>query len=128
LKNDSNIDYYYNAYEIIINKKYIEQERKILADLLLEQVAKDETKSSLNSTIIDQFIYNSKIRGEKGFTAGKKLSQIRTSKDYIENMKQLASILIDKNTARMTTLIMSPKEDILPKEIMDQVEQMLLFD
>jgi hypothetical protein len=95
----TDIKYYYSAYEIIVNEKYIEQERNKLAELLLEQVVRDETLNDLNYTIIEQFITNSELRKEKG-TSGK-MARIRNDFSYVENMKQLASLLINKNAANI---------------------------
>jgi hypothetical protein len=118
------IKYYFSAYEITVNKKYIEQERNKLADLLLEQVVRDETLNDLNSTIIEHFIRNSQERHDNAFTSGK-LAKIRRDENYIENMKCLASLLIDKNTTKITLHIERTEE--LPIDLIDDIEQMLLF-
>lgn len=121
------IKYYFSAYEITVNQKYIEQERNKLADLLLEQVARDETLNNLNSIIIEHFITNSEERKDKGFTAGK-LAKIRLDNLYIENMKQLASLLIDKNAKRITTFIKNIEmESELPLDLLDEIECQMLF-
>jgi hypothetical protein len=119
------IKYYFSAYEITVNKKYIEQERNKLADLLLEQVTRDETLNNLNSTIIEHFIHNSQERKEKGFANGK-LAKIRTDNNYIENMKCLASLLIDKKASKITTHIENIKlEEKLPNNILDDIDELL---
>jgi hypothetical protein len=121
------IKYYFDAYEITVNQKYIEQERNKLANLLLEQVVRDETSTELNSTIIEHFIHNSQERHENGFTAGK-LAKIRMDKDYIENMKQLASLLIDTKALRITNTLNNVElEYELPKELLDDLEHAMLF-
>ncbi|WP_419955918.1 hypothetical protein ACN6MT_11255 [Neobacillus niacini] len=127
LSKRTDIQHYYSAYEITVNQKYIEQERNKLADLLLEQVVRDETLNNLNSTIIDNFIHNSQERHENGFTAGK-MSKVRLNKEYIENMKQLANLLINKNAARITTLVRNVElEEELPLDLLNDLEQAMLF-
>jgi hypothetical protein len=127
LSERTEIKYYFYAYEITVNKKYIEQERNKLADLLLEQVVRDETLNNLNSTIIEHFIHNSQERHTNGFTSGK-LSKIRLDKNYIEHMKHLATLLIDKDAPRIIDYVAKINlEEELPLELLDEVEQMLLF-
>lgn len=121
------IKYYYSAYEIIINEKYIEQERNKLADLLLEQVVREETLDNLNSTIIEQFVINSELRNEKGFANGK-LAKVRSDKDYIDNMKELASLLINKNATNILPYVREVDISFeTAKSLMDDIEQILLF-
>jgi hypothetical protein len=123
----SEIKYYYSAYEIIINQKYIEQERNKLADLLLEQVVRDETLDNLNSTIIEQFVHNSELRNENGFTSGK-MAKVRTSKEYIDNMKELASLLINKNASNILPYVREVDISFETyKNLMDDIDQLLLF-
>jgi hypothetical protein len=127
LNERTDIKYYYQAYEITVNKKYIEQERNKLANLLLKQVVRDETLNNLNLTIIEHFISNSKERHENGFTSGK-LSKIRLDKNYIDNMKYLASLLIDKKAPRIIEYVSKINlEEELPLELLDEIEQLLLF-
>jgi hypothetical protein len=121
------IQYYFYAYEIIINQKYIEQERNKLAELLLEQVVRDETLENLNSTIIEQFTHNSELRNAKGFTSGK-WSKVRSSKDYINNMKELASLLICKDASNILPFVRKVVlEEELPLDMLDELEHMMLF-
>jgi hypothetical protein len=121
------IKYYFSAYEITVNQKYIEQERNKLAELLLEQVVRNETNDNLNNTIIEQFIHNSHERKENGFTSGK-LAKIRLDENYIDNMKQLASLLLDKKAPRIKDYVSQIKiESDLPKHLLDDIEQILLF-
>jgi hypothetical protein len=122
----TDIKYYYSAYEIIVNDKYIEQERNKLAELLLEQVVRDETLNDLNSTIIEQFIHNSELRKEKRNST--KMSRIRSDFSYIENMKELASLLICKNATNILPLVR--KMEVIDEqtlEWLDDLEQAMLF-
>lgn len=122
----TDIKYYFSAYEIIINEKYIEQERNKLAELLLEQVVRDETLNDLNSTIIEQFILNSEIRKSKGKSS--KMTKVRTDFSYVENMKQLASLLINKNAANILPFVRNTEViDELTLEWLDDYEHNMLF-
>jgi hypothetical protein len=122
----TDIKYYYSAYEIIINDKYIEQERNKLAELLLEQVVRDETLSNLNSTIIEQFIHNSELRHEKGFANGK-MAVVRSNNNYIDNMKCLASLLINKDATNILSSVRKINIEELRLDWLDDFEQQMLF-
>ncbi|MGM0807496.1 MAG: hypothetical protein ACQET8_22585 [Bacillota bacterium] len=99
----SDIEFYYKAYDITINKKYIEQERKKLQDLVLEEVERQEQKGKLNKTVKDNIIVNAKNRrntemekGEWGKAKNKTL-EARRSDTYITDFKELTNLLIDSN-------------------------------
>jgi hypothetical protein len=126
LSKSTTIEFYYSAYDITINQKYITQERNKLAELLLEQVVREETQKSLNSTIIDQFINNSEERKEVSFTAGK-MSKVRGNKNYVDNMKKLASLLIDKKAKSIITEVWNVEFDKeLPLDILNDIEAQLM--
>jgi hypothetical protein len=121
------IQYYFSAYEITVNQKYIEQERNQLAELLLEQVVRDETLNNLNSTIIENFIHNSEKRHLNGFTSGKN-AKIRLDNNYVENMTELASLLICKTTSSILPFVRKIElEEELPLELLNDLEQAMLF-
>lgn len=123
----TDIKYYYSAYEITVNQKYIEQERNKLAELLLEQVVRDETLNNLNSTIIEQFMINSESRHENGFTSGKK-AKIRLDESYIENMKELASLLICNTAPNILSNVRKVEIiDDLTLEWLNDLEHDMLF-
>ncbi|WP_416731353.1 hypothetical protein [Fictibacillus sp. JL2B1089] len=97
----SNIEYYYKAYDITINKKYIEQERNKLQDLVLEEVDRNKNKYKLNKTVKEQIMNNATKRqqlelekGEWGKAKNKTL-EARRSDTYIKNINELALKLID---------------------------------
>jgi hypothetical protein len=123
LHNESMIDYYYFAYNINANEKYLQEERKELLNFLLEKVKREEYKGELNSTIYINLIENAKKRQNKGFTSGK-MGKYRLSKDYIENIESLARLLINNKTTDITKLIMNLEEDILSEEQLDEIEQL----
>jgi hypothetical protein len=121
------IQYYFSAYEITVNQKYIEQERNQLAELLLEQVVRDETLNNLNSTIIENFIHNSEKRHLNGFTAGKN-AKVRLNDKYVENMTELASLLICKTATSILPFIRKIElEEELPLELLNDIEQAMIF-
>jgi hypothetical protein len=128
LSESTNIQYYYSAFEITVNKKFIEQERNKLADLLLEQVVKDEALQNLNSSIIEHFIDNSAER-TKNESKSFKLSMIRFDFNYIEYMTQLATLLLDRNASNITHHVDRVKleENTLSQRLIDDIEQIELF-
>lgn len=93
-KRELGIEYYYTAYDIIVNDDYIEKERNKLASLLLEKVKREQSKEELNNLIYNNVIKNAEKRKNKGFTNGKK-AKMRTNQYYIDYIKQLADLLIN---------------------------------
>lgn len=128
LEENTNINHYYPAYEITVNKDFIEQERNELADLLLEQVLREETKTNLNSTLIEYIIKNAEKRKKKGFTSGR-MAKVRLGGRYIEDIKKLTSLLIDRNKSNIISNVQNVKINTLelPKELLDEIELADLF-
>lgn len=123
---ETNIDFYFTAYDIVINYKYILDERNELIDLLLEQVKRQESKGKLNQLVSSQLIMNAQNRHENGFTSGKKLSKTRLSKNYVSNIKELTDLLIDKNTISIIDAVKNVEleKDIFTPEMMDEFEKL----
>jgi hypothetical protein len=103
LNERSDIQFYYKAYDITINKKYIEQERNKLQDLVLEEVDRQEQKDRINTTVKEHIIQNASKRHQKEIAKGdwgkakNKTIEVRKSNTYIANIKELTNLLIDSN-------------------------------
>jgi hypothetical protein len=98
LNEKGKIEYYYHAYDITINKKYIHDERKTMSDLLLKDIQRMEYKEELNLTVYYHIIENAQKRHGKGLVSGK-MAKVRSNKEYIKHIKKLAELLIDDNTS-----------------------------
>lgn len=90
---ESEIEYYYLAYDIIVNEEYLQEERKELTDLLLEELEREEYKGELNTTVYNNLINNAEERHKKGFTTPK-MSVYRLKDEYVSNIRLLADLLI----------------------------------
>jgi hypothetical protein len=123
LNERSEIEYYFTAYDITVNEKYIKEERKQLVDLLLEEVQRKESKNELNQIIYSNVILNAEKRHDDGFTSGKK-AKTRLNIFYVENIRELANLLIDRNTSNIIHKIrnIEIEENILPLELIDEIE------
>lgn len=131
LNENSDIDFYYKAYDITINKKYIEKERNELESLLLEEVKRNEYKGELNETVIKHIVHNAEKRHEKengywGKTYNKKL-EIRKSDTYIDDIKRLTNLLIDINTDNFSEKVKEFKVEALSEDLIKDIEQIRLF-
>lgn len=109
----ANILYYYNAYEIVLNRKHINKINKQLKEKL-EHMEKELYEKLLNDSIKDRIIENATKRHEKAlaidedlfdwgyFTEHKEeLLKARRKPEYIENTKTLTDTLIDKDKKRI---------------------------
>lgn len=108
LNKQSEIEYYYLAYDIVVNKKYLEEERKELFDLLLEEIERDEYKGELNATVYFNLIENAEKRHKKGFTSGK-MGKHRSKSEYVDNIKKLVTLLIDDTAGDICEHVMNIK-------------------
>jgi hypothetical protein len=121
LNEQSNIEYYFTAYDITVNEDYIKEERKQLVDLLLEKVKREESKSELNQIIYSNVLVNAEKRHENGFTSGKK-AKTRLNIFYVEYIRELANLLIDNNTPNILHKIRSIEDNILPLELIEEID------
>lgn len=125
LQEKTNIDFYYTAYDITVNQTYIKDERNELVDLLLERVKRNESKTELNQIIIANLMNSAKKRNENGFTSGRKATT-RLDKYYVDHMKQLTDLLIDKDHPNILHKVrnISIEEDIFPPELIDEIDKL----
>lgn len=94
---ESDLDYYYLAYEITVNVEYLYRERKELADLLLSGMERHEYRDKLNETVFSQLLINAQKRHENGFTS-RKMGRFRMQETYLDSIAKLAKLLIDKTS------------------------------
>jgi hypothetical protein len=102
LAKHTNIKYYYNAYNIRISDKYIEDERDKLLTLLLEDSRREKMKSELNETIIKRIADKAQKRHEKELdgswgTPKNKKSALRQDENYVSDFQLLSDWLIQKD-------------------------------
>jgi len=112
LQERSDINFYYTAYDITINEKYIAEERDDLMNLILEQVKRQESKDELNQLIYANLLINAQNRHEKAsaFTSGK-YSQFRKTETYVDNFETLTNLLIDLNSPNILHKLRTIKLD-----------------
>lgn len=112
LNKETNIKFYYTAYDITINEDYIEQEKDALLKLVLGDVKREETMDELNNTVIEHVIVNAKNRQEEAmkFTSDK-YKKYRTNENYLDDIEKLSKLLIDKNTYDFTFNVKDIKID-----------------
>lgn len=133
LNDKSDIKYYYTAYDININDDYITKEYQDLLTLLLEEATRKEYRDKLNETVVEHIMINAQKRHEreKSFGAwgsGKsKKSEIRTLDSYISDFEVLTNLLIKNNQTDITEEVINTPLEILPKELLDDIEQIQLF-
>lgn len=125
LHEQSEIDFYYTAYDITINENYIDEERNKLVDLLLAKVKRQDSKTELNQTVYKNILSNAQKRHEKGFTSGK-MAKTRLNNNYVENIKQLSDLLIDNNAPYIMREVRNIKieEDIFTPEMIAEMDRL----
>lgn len=131
LNQNSNINHYYNAYDIRVSDKYIEEERDRLLELLLEEATRMEYKVELNETIISRIKEKAQARHDKenkswGLAKNKK-SELRSKETYIGDFEILTKWLIRKDARNIIEEVKNIKLDVLPQDLIDDIEQAMLF-
>lgn len=103
LTEDCDLKFYFTAYDISINEKYIEEERNNLLDLLLESTKRENCKNELNKTVLANVKENARKRHDKAqsFTSNK-YTKFRKNESYLDEIDKLAKLLIDRNTYDIT--------------------------
>jgi hypothetical protein len=125
LNENSEINYYYLAYDIYANEVYLQEERLEILNFLMEEAKRDEYKGELNATVYLNLIENAKKRHEKGFTSGK-MSKYRISDNYVEDIKKLVNLLIDDMADYIVDDVFDIKEDeIWTEEELELFEQLI---
>lgn len=115
----SDINYYYSAYNITVNEKYIDNEREELIKYLLSNDERKNLKGKLNESIMNNIFENAEKRQKKGFTNGKK-AKIRMSESYVDDIKRLSNLLINSDTESFIKEMLND-EGVLTNEILEQV-------
>lgn len=110
LKQDTDIKYYYRAYNIVVNEKYLNGERKELLDLLLKETIREEYKNELNTTVYTNLINNAIKRQEKAFHS-RKMGKHRGKDEYIGNISQLVNLLINNEATNILDVVLEIEED-----------------
>jgi hypothetical protein len=125
LHEQSNINFYFTAYDITIHEKYIVEERNELIDLLLDQVKRQDSKEELNQLIYTNLLINAQIRHEKAFTSKKK-ANVRNNESYVENFERLANLLVDKNTPNILPMVRNVKldDELFTPELLDELDKL----
>lgn len=109
----ANIVHYYNAYEIVLNRKYINRDKELIHNKL-EEMQKIIYEDLLNNAIKERIIENAEKRHQKAkeiddiffdfnyFPENKnELLLTRRNEKYIENTKTLTETLINKDKKRL---------------------------
>lgn len=91
LEEESNIEFHYKVYDIVINHSFIEDDKKDLTKHILSEMSRLDEMEKLNSTFGNNIISNAEKRH---LSNGNKIS-IRGSSDYVSHFKTLVKELID---------------------------------
>lgn len=108
LHKQSDINFYFTAYDITIHEEYIVEERNELIDLLLNKIKRQESKNELNELILANLLINAKKRNTTE-SKSKKMERVRRDFNYVTNFEQLMKLLIDKSTSYQINKISNMK-------------------
>lgn len=125
LHSKSEIDFYYSAYNINANEKYLEEERDGLISYLLEDAERKEFKGELNSTICENLSKSAHKRHEKGFLSSGKI--FRMDENYTNSINELIGLLIKSSTPNVIKQVQDTEiEDELTEEQMELLRDLFV--
>ncbi|MGO4887083.1 hypothetical protein ACJ2A9_04935 [Anaerobacillus sp. MEB173] len=118
LHDQSDINYYYLAYEVTLNEKMTSEYDNS------QLIHKEE----LNQTHTDKLLVNAEKRHEKSklFTSTKKIDRYRRSKSYIDDFEKLTNILITYNKPNLIQQMKEKQKQKLEEE-MEDIKLLELF-
>ncbi|MCM3387362.1 hypothetical protein M3649_04335 [Ureibacillus chungkukjangi] len=94
----TDIDYYFTAYDILIDKKYIEQEKLNLIELLLEHSIRQLKVKEINTLLVNKIGENAEKRHKNASKSkSEEMISVRSEETYTEQIKLLTKMLIDRN-------------------------------
>lgn len=93
----TSFEYDYNAYKIIVNRKYIEKEKLKLSNLILDGEDFLKEFSDLNNLLIENTIDNAKNRVNNIEKTSDKLAKLRSRENYVDNIVTLCRLTINKD-------------------------------
>ncbi|ARJ76184.1 MULTISPECIES: hypothetical protein [Bacillus] len=96
LKECSNLKYYFAAYDITANDKYIENECEELIGFLLKEIERVDYKEKLNHTACSKLLKNAEGRHKKSYSIFRE-NNYRISENYIRDFKKLIDLLINED-------------------------------
>lgn len=122
LRSDIGIQYYYFAYDISINHKYIRSESINLKETILHSFNREENLSKMNQIVMNNIDNNTNRRNvdvESNFMN----KAYRLNDSYINNTFKLSTILIDRNTKYLGNDILNT----VPLGILNKIDSQLPF-
>ncbi|MGM7635493.1 hypothetical protein [Bacillus sp. Hm123] len=135
LNETTSIEYYYFAYNIIVNDEFVEKERDKLLEFLIEDDKCLEYKKNLNTTVCENLLHNAEKRiykannpdhwGKSLINKKELIRLMRKKPNYLEDIKKLIDLLINDKTVDLRTQITETDVSNRFEEIdWDQVEDL----
>ncbi|MCY8600361.1 hypothetical protein MOD33_06195 [Bacillus spizizenii] len=109
----SNLKYYFAAYNITANDKYIENECKELIGFLLKEIERIDYKKKLNQTACSKLLKNAERRHKRSHSIFRE-NNYRISENYIHDFKKLIDLLINEDAESISNQIeqMEAQDDL----------------
>lgn len=98
-EDEISLHYYYTAYKIIVNEKFIEKDHNTLMKTVLPLLERQQTKHEMNQIVCERLLENAKKRRNLiESTSNYKTQQARHSFTYVDDNIKLIELLIRKET------------------------------
>ncbi|WEZ09561.1 hypothetical protein P5663_06870 [Priestia flexa] len=113
LNEETDIEYYYSAYLITINEKYIAEERDKLRELVLSGYEREGNKGMLNAIVQESLCKAAENRHENAIYSKSKIADVRWDENYPNKFGKLVDWLINDQAEDMREVIKKQKEEVV---------------
>lgn len=126
LHKESDINYYFLAYDITVHEEFIKEERNQLFKLLLENATRVKYKNELNSTVKQRILSNAEKRHWNS-NISSKMGKERRKFTYVSDINKLIELLIDVNADDIIQEVMLLEDEILEDLELDILEATMML-
>ena len=110
VQEESDIQYYYMAYDIYMNRRHLERAKERLIDHINSYEDRVEMLDNMNGVVRKNIVNNAKRRQDNEFKKPTKYFDIRTDGKYIQNTEKLSGLLVQRGTKDITNDVLHKKK------------------
>jgi hypothetical protein len=124
LNENTNIEYYYNAYFISIEHDYLEKERDKLMKHLLDDENRKSIRKELNQSVQSNLSKNGQKRHDNVLKTTSNMWKVRNKLEYPSKINQLVELLIDSKQNDISLLLNEHSNNKLSKQTQSNIDEL----
>lgn len=110
LSKENDINYYYSSYEIVVNKRFIKDERDKVEQYLISEAERVANRDKLTDTLSDNLISNASDRQKKARSntnINRINKQTRNTFTYVEDIQSIVNHVISPYSGRIIEAVIN---------------------